>query len=183
MLAARPLCPPTSSPERHFVRHHLGRCEADRYCSHVFGGSPSPMRWRRSRASCDAASLPSGSRVGAKKPRYMEGCSATSLAVFIREPLPVSNCFLGKTKKHLFGLWPHSFPKDAFGFFIGKSWFAGPKPYSQEEVRFSHRHQIFLSKNPKDSVLRVWLGKLGFGLEEQSVAVECVLTSNLNTFY
>ena len=69
-----------------------------------------------------------------------------------------TNFFLGKTKKNnLFGVWPHSFPKDGFFlvfprkklgfsaqnhlfhrkklvflsktiFFLGKSWFSCPKP-------------------------------------------------------
>ena len=36
-------------------------------------------------------------------------------------------------KSNLFGVWPYSFPKDGFfflifWFFLGKSWFFGPKP-------------------------------------------------------
>ena len=41
------------------------------------------------------------------------------------------NCFQKNQQNHLFGLWPHSFPKDCvcvFCFFLGIKRFSGPKP-------------------------------------------------------
>ena len=63
-----------------------------------------------------------------------------------------TNFFLGKTKKnHLFGVWPHSFPKDVFCWFfwfcLGKSWFFLPKT-----IFFLSRTIFFPRENQKKNI-------------------------------